>query len=164
MEPYAFTHGVCLMAAGRCDEGRREVRAFYNQPKPALQQLSPDQLEASVSAMAKTYCPAGQLNPQERVERAQMLLYKAQGSKDTAAAARYADEMATYLPQLPRSTEDERRKIIAYEYGIGHAYGEAGRCDDARRHFHNECSMTAAAVADACTSGLLSNTACGKHP
>ena len=163
-DPYTFMHGDCLMAAGRCDEGRRELRAYFNQPKPALQQMSSDQVDATVSNMAKTYCPVSQLSATERVERAQILLYKAQGSKDVAGAARYADEMATYMPQLPRATEDERRKLQGYEYAVAHAYGEAGRCEDAKRHFHNQCSTSSPTAVDACANGLLGSTACGKHP
>ncbi len=60
--------------------------------------------------------------------------------------------------------EDERRKLQGYEYAVAHAYGEAGRCEDAKRHFHNQCSISSPAVVDACANGLLGSTACGKHP
>ncbi len=162
---YSMIHGDCLMAAGRCDEGRKIIREYFTQPHPITQQMSPQQVEQTVSSMAQTYCPPTQLAPGERVQRAQMLLYRAQSSKDTATAARYADEMAAQLPQLPRTSEDERRKIIGYEYAIAKAYGDAGRCDEARRHFRNECSMSSPNASDACANSLLNNTSgCKQAP
>lgn len=161
---YSMMHGDCLMAAGRCDEGRKVLRDYFGQPRPALQQMSSTQIDTTVSNMAMTYCPVGQLTSAEHLSRAQQLLYKAQSSKDTAGAARYADEMAAQLPQAPRGTEDERRKVIGYEYGIGKAYAEASRCADARRHFSAECAMTSSTNPDACTRGLLNNTSCKGTP
>jgi hypothetical protein len=161
---YAIMHGDCLMAAGRCDEGRKMLRDYYNQPRPALQQMSSTQIDTFVSQMAMTYCPSSSLSPTERVSRAQQLYYKAEGSHDTVAAARYADEMASQLPLVPRGSDDERRKAVGYEYTIGKAYGDVGRCKDARVHFRSQCSMNSPANADACANALLRNTAGCKTP
>ncbi len=161
---YAMIHGDCLMAAGRCDEGRKMIRDYFSSPRPALQQMSSSQIDTTVSQMAMTYCPATQLSAPERVSRASQLLYKAQGSNDHAGAARYADEMAAQLPQLPRGTDDEHRKLVGYEYAIGKAYGDVGRCPDARKHFNAECSLNATSNVDACTTGLLHSTAGCKPP
>jgi len=155
---YATIHGGCLMEAGRCDEGRRMIRDYYNQPRPIMQQMTPQQIDQMVSSMAQMYCPPGQLAPAERVQRAQTLLYRSQSSKDTAGAARYADEMAAQLPLLPRSNDEERRKISGYEYGIGKAYGDAGRCADASKHFRSQCSLNGTSNVDACANGLLRST------
>ncbi len=156
---YAVIHGDCLMSAGRCDEGRRVLRDYFSSPRPIMTQLSPQQLDATVSAMAQTYCPASQLAPHERAQRASTLLYRAQGSKDTAGAARYADELATLLPSLSTSDPTERQKLIGYEYAIGKAYAEAGRCAEAKRHFRGECAITSPANAEACSTGLLNSQA-----
>jgi serine/threonine protein kinase len=161
---YAMIHGDCLMEAGRCDEGRKIIRNYYDQPRPVMQQMSHQQIEQSVSAMAQMYCPPSQLAPAERVQRAQTLLYRAQGSHDTAAAARYADEMAAQLPRVPRSTTEERQRISGYEYGIAKAYADAGRCADAKKHFHNECSITSSSNADACAKSMLQSSACKNTP
>jgi hypothetical protein len=161
---YAMIHGDCLMAAGRCDEGRKIIRDWYNQPRPALQQMSSTQIDTVVSQMAMTYCPAGQLAPTERLSRTHQLLSKANASKDTAAATRYADEMASLIPSAPRGTDDERRKLVGYEYGIGKAYGDGGRCADARRHFQAECALNASTHADVCANALLNGTACKSTP
>ncbi len=157
---YSMMHGDCLMAAGRCDEGRKIIHDYFSQPRPALQQMTPTQIDTTVSSMAMTYCPVTQLTPMERLSRGQQMLYKAQSSRDTAGAARYADEMSAQLPQAPRGTEEERRKVIGYEYGIGKAYAEANRCADARRHFAAECALTSSTNPDGCTRGLLNGTSC----
>src|SRR5207249_2528391 len=112
----------------------------------------------TVSQMAMTYCPATQLTPPERLSRAQQLLYKAQSSHDTTGAAHYADEMAAQIPLAPRGTEDEKRKLVGYEYAMGKAFGDAGRCTDARKHFNAECTLNTASNADACTKALLNQT------
>jgi hypothetical protein len=155
---YAMIHGDCVMAVGRCDEGRKIIRDYFSQPRPALQQMSASQIDMTVSNMAMTYCPVSQLTSGERLSRAQQLLYKAQGSKDTAGAARYADEMAAQIPQAPRGTEDERRKLVGYESGIGRAYGEIGRCADARRHFSAQCGLNSVSNVDLCAHNLLNST------
>ena len=155
---YAVIHGSCLMEAGRCDEGRRRIRAYYNQPRPTMLQMTSQQIDQSVSSMAQMYCPPTQLAAPERVQRAQTLLYRSQSSGDKAGAARYADEMAPLIPQLPRATEDERRKISGYEYAVAHAYGEAGRCTEAARHFHNQCSLNSSGNVDVCARSLLQST------
>ncbi len=151
---YAIIHGDCLMAAGRCDEGRKMVRDYYNQPRPALTQMSSTQIETSVSSMAMIYCPASQLTPAERLSRGQQLLYKAEGSHDTATAARYADEMASQLGSAPQSTPEDRRKLVGYEFAIGKAYAQAGRCAEARKHFLSECGLNNASNPDLCANGL----------
>jgi len=161
---YAIIHGSCLMEAGRCDEGRRIVRSYYNQPRPIMQQMTPQQIDMSVSSMAQMYCPPGQLGPSERATRAQTLLYRAQSSHDTSGAARYADEIASALPQMPRSTQEERQKISGLEYAVGHAYGEAGRCGDAKKHFLDQCTMNGNPNPDACARAMLRSTAPCKTP
>ena len=161
---YAMIHADCLMSAGHCDEGRKILHDYFSSPRPVMTQLTPQQIDMSVSSMAQTYCPISQLTPPERAQRAQTLLYRAQSSKDTAGAVRYADELAAQIPALPQ-TEEERRKIIGYEFAIGRAYAEAGRCADAKRHFRAECTITAPAAADRCADGLLnSQAACKTAP
>ncbi|HEY1954132.1 MAG TPA: protein kinase [Polyangiaceae bacterium] len=155
---YAVLHGDCLMEAGRCDEGRRIIRDYYNQPRPIMQQMTPQQIDQMVSSMAQMYCPPSQLAAPERAQRAQTLLYRAQSSKDTAGAARYADEIATQLPALPRATEEERHKVASYEYGIGKAYGDVGRCADATKHFRSQCGLNGNSNPDMCASSLLRTT------
>ncbi len=155
---YAIIRGDCLMEAGRCDEGRKILRDYYNQPRPIMQQMTPQQIDQSISSMAQMYCPPTQLAPPERVQRAQTLLYRAQSSKDTTQAAHYADEMAAQLPMLPRGTDEERHKIASYEYGIAKAYGDAGRCGEARNHFHAQCSINSPTNVDRCADALLKNT------
>src|SRR5581483_2148775 len=153
----------CLMEAGRCSEGRQSVRDYYAKPNPnPMLAMSSTQVDTTVSSLAQMYCPPSQLAPPERAQRAQTLIYKAQGDKVTAA--RYADELAQQLPALPRGTEDERRKISGYEYAIGKAYAEAGRCGEAKNHFRAQCSLNGSSNADACTNGLLNGTACKGTP
>jgi serine/threonine protein kinase len=156
---YAFIHGDCLMSAGRCDEGRRVLRDYWNSPRPIMQQMTAQQIDQTVSSMAEMYCPVSQLSAAERAQRAQTLLYRAQSSKDTAGAARQADEIAAQIPALPAGNEEERRKLIGYQFMIGKAYAEAGRCADAKRHFHAECMLTSPANSDACAASLLSSQA-----
>ncbi len=156
---YAMIHGDCLMSAGRCDEGRKIIRDYFSTPRPVMQQMTPQQIEQTVSSMAQMYCPTSQLAPAERAQRAQTLLYRSQSSKDTAGAAKYADELASQIPSLPRASEDDNRKIIGYEYAIGKAYAEANRCAEARRHFRNECSLSSPANPDNCANSLLN-----QHP
>ncbi len=156
---YTIIHGDCLMEAGRCDDGRKKIREYYNQPRPVMQQMTPQQIDQTVSAMAQMYCPPSQLTPAERVQRAQTLLYRSQSSKDTVGAARYADEMSAQLPLLPRGTDEDRRKIVGYEYGIAKAYGDAGRCADAQKHFRAECSLNGTSNVDICAKSLLQSTA-----
>jgi serine/threonine protein kinase len=165
IDSYASIHAYCLMEAGRCSEGRKELRAFYNQPRPIMQQMTAQQIEQSVSSTAQMYCPASQLAAPERVQRAQLLLLRAQSSHDTAGAARYADEMAGLLGRLPRSTQEERSKLVGYEYQVGKAYGDVGRCSEARRHFHEECGLNGAGNADICAKSLLNSTSgCKSSP
>jgi hypothetical protein len=161
---YAMIRGDCLMQAGRCDEGRKVVRDYYNQPKAnVMLQMTQQQIDSSVSSIALMYCPPSQLSASERAQRTQILLSRA--GNDKTQAAHYADEMAAILPQLPRGTQEERQKIIGYEYQIGKAYGDAGRCNEARAHFHAECSLSSPQYADNCTNGLLNNTSgCKSSP
>ena len=162
---YAMIHGDCLMSAGRCDEGRRIIRDYFSTPRPVMQQMTPQQIDQTVSSMAQMYCPTSQLAPPERAQRAQTLLYRSESSKDTVGASRYADELAAQLPSLPRGNEDERRKLIGYEYAIGKAYAENNRCGDARRHFHAECSLSSPGNPDACANALLNqHAACKTGP
>jgi serine/threonine protein kinase len=162
---WSMMRGYCLMEAGRCDEGRRSVRDYYAKPNPnPMLAMSQTQVDQSVSALAQMYCPPAQLAPAERAQRAQTLLYKAQGSHDTATAARYADEIARQIPSLPRGTDDERRKISGYEYAVGKAYGDAGRCSEAKNHFRSQCSINSPQNVDNCSNGLLNGTACKGTP
>jgi hypothetical protein len=110
------------------------------------------------------YCPPSQLTAPERAQRAQTLLYKAQSGHDNAGAARYADELAQQLPSLPRGTDDDRHKIVGYEYAIGKAYAEASRCNEAKTHFRAQCGLNTAGNVDLCVNGLLSNTPCKATP
>src|SRR5262249_1363544 len=138
---YDIIHGDCLMQAGRCDEGRKAIRDYYSQPRPVTQQMTPSQIDQTVSSMAQMYCPPAQLAPSGRAQRAQMLLFRARSGKDSAGAARYADELAAQLPLVPRGTPEERRKLVGYEFAIGEAYGDVGRCADASKHFRAECGL-----------------------
>jgi ABC-type Fe3+ transport system substrate-binding protein len=126
--------------------------------------MSSTQVDQTVSSLAQMYCPPSQLAPPERAQRAQTLLYKAQSSHDNAAAARYADEIATQLPQLPRGTDDDRRKISGYEYAIGKAYADAGRCNEAKNHFRSQCTINSPQNVDACSNSLLNGTSCKTTP
>jgi len=157
--------GYCLMQAGRCDEGRRSVRDYYAKPNPnPMLAMSSSQVDTTVSSLAQMYCPPSQLAPAERAQRAQTLLYKAQSSHDTAGAARYADEIAQQLPSLPRSTDDERHKIVGFEYAVGKAYGEAGRCNEAKAHFRAQCALNSSPNTDLCANSMLNGTSCKTTP
>jgi hypothetical protein len=157
--------GYCLMEAGRCSEGRQSVRDYYAKPNPnPMLAMSQTQVDQTVSSLAQMYCPPSQLAPAERAQRAQTLLYKAQSSHDTATAARYAAEIAQQIPSLPRGTDEERRKISGYEYAIGKAYGEAGRCNEAKNHFRSQCAINSPQNIDNCSNSLLSGTACKGTP
>ena len=160
---WSMMHGYCLMQGGRCDEGRKAVRDYYARPvaNPMLA-TSPTQVETNVSAVAMMYCPPSQLSPGERAQRAQTLIYRNQGDK--AAAARYADEIATQLPQVPRGTEDERRKVSGLEYAVGKAYADVGRCNESKNHFRAQCSISSPANIDACANGILNGTPCKGTP
>jgi hypothetical protein len=160
---WSMMHGYCLMEAGQCDAGRRSVRDYYAKPNanPMLA-TSPQQVDTMVSSLAQTYCPPSQLQPPERAQRAQTLIYRSSGDK--AAAARYADELAQQIPSLPRGSEDERRKISGYEYAIGKAYGDAGRCGEAKTHFRSQCSINSPTNVDNCANGLLNGTSCKGTP
>jgi hypothetical protein len=160
---WSMMHGYCLMEAGQCDAGRKSVRDYYAKPNPnPMLQTSPQQVETTVSALAQTYCPPSQLAPAERAQRAQTLLYRAQGDK--TAAARYADEIAAQIPQMPRGTEEERRKISGLEYAVGKAYGDVGRCNEAKNHFRSQCSINSPQNVDNCTNSLLNGTSCKTTP
>jgi serine/threonine-protein kinase len=164
---WSMMRGYCLMEAGRCSEGRQSVRDYYAHtnanPNPMLATPA-TQVETTVSALAQTYCPPSQLQPGERAQRAQTLLYKAQSAHDTAGAARYADEISQQLSALPRGTDDERRKIVGYEYAIGKAYGDVNRCAEARSHFHTECALNGSGNADTCANSLMNQTSCKSTP
>jgi len=162
---WSMMRGYCLMEAGRCTEGRQSVRDYYAKPNPnPMLATSPQQVETTVSALAQTYCQPSQLTAPERAQRAQTLLYKAQSSHDTAGAARYADEISQQLSSLPRGTDDERRKVAGYEYAIGKAYGDAGRCNEAKNHFRTQCMMNTASNVDTCANSLLNGTTCKATP
>jgi serine/threonine-protein kinase len=164
-QTWSMMRGYCLMQAGRCDEGRRSVRDYYAKPNPnPMLAMSSTQVDTTVSSLAQMYCPPSQLAPAERAQRAQTLLYKAQSSHDTAGAARYADEIASQLPHLPRATDDDRHKIVGLEYASGKAYADAGRCNDAKNHFRAQCSLNTAANVDICVNGLLNGTPCKATP
>jgi serine/threonine protein kinase len=162
---WSMLHGYCLMEAGQCDSGRKIVRDYYAQPKanPMLA-MSTQQIDQSVSSMAQMYCQPSQLAPAERAQRAQTLLYKAQSSHDNAGAARYADEIAVQIPQLPRGTDEDRRKVAGLEYAVGKAYSDAGRCNEAKNHFRSQCSINSPQNVDNCANSLLSGTPCKSSP
>jgi hypothetical protein len=160
---YLFMHAQCAMYAGRCDEGRREMTTYFSQLKSST--LSPDQVAATVGAQAQMSCPASQLTSAERAQKALSGLSMAIGAKDTAKELRMADELAAEVPHLPQSTEDERRKLVSYEYMMARAYADNGRCDQARRHFRAECTLTSAPNPDQCVTGLINSSACrGQQP
>ncbi|HEY2368833.1 MAG TPA: protein kinase, partial [Polyangiaceae bacterium] len=162
---WSMMRGYCLMEAGRCSEGRQSVRDYYAKPNPnPMLAMSQTQVDQTVSSLAQMYCPPSQLAPPERAQRAQTLLYKAQSSHDTAGAARYADEIASQLPSLPRGTDDDRHKIVGFEYAIGKAYGDAGRCNEARSHFRAQCALNSSANADTCANTMLNQTSCKSTP
>jgi hypothetical protein len=160
---YRYMKGDCMMMAGRCDDGRKQLRGYWNDvPRPATQKMGPVEVENAVSGAAQMYCPPAQLSPEERVRRAQMLIGKAQTNKDNAAIGKHADEMAAAVNQLPLTTDEERRKVTGWHFYLATAYASGGHCPQARGQATQGCSASSPKVIDACADGVLSSTVCKK--
>ena len=160
---YRYMKGDCMMMAGRCDDGRKQLRSYWTDvPRPATQKMGPVEVENAVSGAAQMYCPPAQLTPTERVRRAQILVSKAQTNHDSAAIGKHADEMAAAVNQLPMTTDEERRQVNGYHAYLAGAYGSGGQCPQARAQATQACAISNPKVIDACADGILSNTVCKK--
>jgi serine/threonine-protein kinase len=153
---YKYMKANCLMMAGRCDEGRKLARTYWAEPRgSALQKMGPVEIENAVSGSAQMYCPTGQLTPEERARRAQMLLGKAQTNKDPVAIGKAADELAAALHAHPTATEDDRRMVSGYKYQLVNAYSLANRCADARSWATQICAAQGQRSIDICVDGTV---------
>ncbi len=153
---YKYMKANCLMMAGRCDEGRKIARTYWQDQKGSVvQKMGPVEIENAVSGSAQMYCPVSQLTPEERARRAQMLIGKAQTNKDPAAIGKAADEMAAALHQYPSATEEERRNVTSYKYQLISAYSNANRCNDARSWATQVCAAQGQRNLDQCVDGTV---------
>ncbi|CAN5550630.1 hypothetical protein BH09MYX1_BH09MYX1_38060 [soil metagenome] len=157
---YQYMKANCLMMSGRCEDGRKLARAYWQSPRPATQQMGPVEIENAVGGSAQMYCPTAQLTPVERGRRAQMMIGKGQTNKDPAAIGRGADEMAAALHAYPQATEDDRRTATSYRYQLINAYANANRCNDARAYATQVCAQTNPKTIDQCADAHLGSGPC----
>ena len=159
---YKYMKANCMMMAGRCEDGRKLARLYWQEPRPTMQKMGPVEIENAVSGSAQMYCPTAQLTPEERARRAQMMISKGTTNKDPAAIGKAADDLATALHSYPQTTEEEKRNATSYRYQLVSAYAAANRCSDARTYATQVCAQNSPRNIDACVDGLLANGACKK--
>ncbi len=159
---YKYMKANCMMMAGRCEEGRKLARLYWQEPRPTMQKMGPVEIENAVSGSAQMYCPTAQLTPEERARRAQIMIGKATTNKDPTAIGKAADDMAAALHSYPQTTEEEKRTATSYRYQLVTAYAAANRCSDARTYATQVCAQNNPRTIDPCVDGLLANGPCKK--
>jgi tRNA A-37 threonylcarbamoyl transferase component Bud32 len=120
----AYLRGLCLMRAGRCDDGRRVA----TESMPSSLGRSP--IAQSVAVLAAARCPADQLTGEERVYRAAQRVDAANRAEDPAACDRTGREFWG----LYHRASPPMDYLFAFGVldGATRCLAQAGRCDEAR--------------------------------
>lgn len=123
--------GTCEMLAGRCEDGKKRLRLYYEQN---VASMTSEQIDMTVSSTAKQFCGNSKLTPKERIAKADSAIGQASIKRDAATCLREAGEVAKLLETLDKKTQSrERTDAGSVLMKAAQCAGKAGKCEEARK-------------------------------
>lgn len=131
--PYSSNRAFCLMKSGKCDAGKQLYRK-YNE---ANTQMSPEQINRTVDALAGMHCQGDDMAPRDALLASLQALSDAAytSRKDVAFCDEHYKKVKKLMPKVKPRDEDDTRIHQAPDAAWGTVplcYQRAGNCKKAR--------------------------------
>jgi hypothetical protein len=125
-----YTRALCLMRAGKCDEGKA-LHTEFMKAQDKDHNMTDDQIAASTKAIADAKCPSSEGSPEEQARRAMARVAEATQKKNADACLEEAARMEKLAPTIKDTTQRNMANGVLMQAAM--CAGNAGRCDDAKK-------------------------------
>ncbi len=125
-----YTRAMCLMRAGKCDEGKK-LHTEFMKAQDKDHNMTDEQIAASTKAIADAKCPSSEGTPEEQARRAMARVAEATQKKNADACMEEAKRIEKLAPKLKDVTQRNMANGVVMQAAM--CVGAAGRCDDARK-------------------------------
>ncbi len=130
-------HAQCTMLAGRCDEGKVELRASFAEN---MKDLGPTMLDTAVDGAVGMYCGDGATLPRDRLQVATLDLERAHLREDPDVCESAYRRIVAALAAMPAATEARDKEAVEHAERsrllAAMCLGKASRCPAAYKTFN----------------------------